>query len=216
MNNTFITQQDAWNVVDSFFNEKGLVRQQIESYDEFLCENIPKIIESSHPIEVDIQLTSDKKIKHVYKFTNTYIGSPKVLEADGILTDLTPNIARLRNLCYDVPIYVTINYKKISIDNNIQTILEDKDESIKFCSIPLMLNSKYCCLYGKSTKERILMGECEYDQGGYFIVNGSEKVLIAQERLATNQVYIFLNKSNNYFAEYVLYKKENLNQQINY
>ncbi len=201
-NNDQITQQEAWGILDSFFNEKGLVRQQIESYDEFLCDNIPKIIETSQPIEVDISgplITT----KYYYKFTNTYIGFPKVLEADGSLTDLTPNTARLRNLCYEVPIYITINYKKIEIDNKSgeQKIIEEKDDTTKFCNVPLMLNSKHCFLHGKSDKERILLGECEYDQGGYFIVNGSEKVLIAQERLATNQVYVFLNKSNSYFAE---------------
>jgi DNA-directed RNA polymerase II subunit RPB2 len=200
--NDQITQQEAWGILDSFFNEKGLVRQQIESYDEFLCDNIPKIIETSQPIEVDITgplITT----KYYYKFTNTYIGFPKVLEADGSLTDLTPNTARLRNLCYEVPIYITINYKKIEIDNKSgeQKIIEEKDDTTKFCNVPLMLNSKHCFLHGKSDKERILLGECEYDQGGYFIVNGSEKVLIAQERLATNQVYVFLNKSNSYFAE---------------
>jgi DNA-directed RNA polymerase II subunit RPB2 len=219
-----ITQKDAWDIIDSFFNEKGIVRQQIESYDEFLCENIPKIIESSPPIEIDIPTRSiipksisreietieTYTIRYSYKFTNTYIGFPKVLEADGSLTELTPNTARLRGLCYDVPIYITVVYKKLKISDlssgieetssNI-SILEEKEETIKFCTVPLMLNSRHCCLYGKSEKEKILMGECEYDQGGYFIVNGSEKVLIAQERLATNQVYVFLNKTNSYFAE---------------
>jgi DNA-directed RNA polymerase II subunit RPB2 len=199
-----ITQQDAWNIIDSFFNEKGIVRQQIESYDEFLCENIPKIIETSPPIEIDTEFNSNNSnyiIKYSYKFTNTYIGFPKVLEADGSLTELTPNTARLRGLCYDVPIYITVIYKKIKIEDGNSIILEEKDDTIKFCNVPLMLNTKHCYLYGKSTKERILLGECEYDQGGYFIVNGSEKVLIAQERLATNQVYVFLNKTNSYFAE---------------
>ena len=113
-----ITQQDAWNIIDSFFNEKGIVRQQIESYDEFLCENIPKIIETSPPIEIDTEFNSNNSnyiIKYSYKFTNTYIGFPKVLEADGSLTELTPNTARLRGLCYDVPIYITVIYKKIKI-----------------------------------------------------------------------------------------------------
>lgn len=201
-----ISQQDAWSIIDSFFNEKGLVRQQIESYDEFLCENIPKIIESSPPIEIETQPQKYKNdtepsiIRYSYKFTNTYIGFPKILEADGVLTDLTPNIARLRGLCYEVPIYVTVIFKKTKISDQ-EEILEEKEENIKFCNVPLMLNTKHCFLYGKSDKERILLGECEYDQGGYFIINGSEKVLIAQERLATNQVYVFLNKTNNHFAE---------------
>lgn len=54
-----------------------------------------------------------------------------------------------------------------------------------------MLRSSYCVLSTSSTQELMSMGECPYDQGGYFIINGSEKVLIAQERMANNHVYVF-------------------------
>jgi DNA-directed RNA polymerase II subunit RPB2 len=36
--------------------------------------------------------------------------------------------------------------------------------------------------------------DCQYDQGGYFIINGSEKVIVAQERMANNQVMVFYRK----------------------
>lgn len=56
--------------------------------------------------------------------------------------------------------------------------------------IPIMLKSKYCILTSLKDTDMTNVGECPYDQGGYFIINGSEKVLIAQERMATNQVYV--------------------------
>jgi len=56
-----------------------------------------------------------------------------------------------------------------------------------------MLRSQYCLLSeeGQDVTRRTGMGECEYDEGGYFIVNGVEKVLIAQERMSNNHVYVF-------------------------
>ena len=70
--------------------------------------------------------------------------------------------------------------------------------------VPIMLRSEYCCLYGNSDRELSELGECPYDQGGYFVINGSEKVLIAQERMSTNHVYIFKKSQPNkylYVAE---------------
>lgn len=54
-----------------------------------------------------------------------------------------------------------------------------------------MLRSSYCILHDLHEKEVYTLNECPYDSGGYFIINGSEKVLIAQERMATNHVYVF-------------------------
>lgn len=54
-----------------------------------------------------------------------------------------------------------------------------------------MVRTKQCFLYGKSDQEITQMGECVYDQGGYFVINGSEKVIIAQERMSNNHVYVF-------------------------
>merc|ERR1719158_2752323 len=57
--------------------------------------------------------------------------------------------------------------------------------------IPVMLKSNICRLYDCPDQELTMLGECPYDQGGYFIINGTEKVLIAQERMANNAVYVF-------------------------
>jgi DNA-directed RNA polymerase II subunit RPB2 len=63
-----------------------------------------------------------------------------------------------------------------------------------------MLRSSYCTLYGNSEKDLTELGECPYDQGGYFIINGSEKVLIAQEKMSTNHVYVFKKRQPNKYA----------------
>lgn len=63
-----------------------------------------------------------------------------------------------------------------------------------------MLRSSYCSLYNLSEKDLTELGECPYDQGGYFIVNGSEKVLIAQEKMSSNHVYVFKKRQPNKYA----------------
>lgn len=66
--------------------------------------------------------------------------------------------------------------------------------------VPIMLRSSYCTLYQNSEKDLTELGECPYDQGGYFIINGSEKVLIAQEKMSTNHVYVFKKRQPNKYA----------------
>ncbi|GAU39720.1 hypothetical protein TSUD_144860, partial [Trifolium subterraneum] len=66
--------------------------------------------------------------------------------------------------------------------------------------VPIMLRSSYCTLYEKDEKDLAELGECPYDQGGYFIINGSEKVLIAQEKMSTNHVYVFKKRQPNKYS----------------
>ena len=63
-----------------------------------------------------------------------------------------------------------------------------------------MVRSKYCSLNGKTDAERIAVKECEFDQGGYFIIKGGEKVIVAQERMATNFVYVFNKKEQSGYS----------------
>ena len=64
--------------------------------------------------------------------------------------------------------------------------------------IPIMLRSTYCLLNGLTDRDLTELNECPLDPGGYFIINGSEKVLIAQEKMATNTVYVFKKKESKY------------------
>ena len=183
---------DGWKIIDSFFEEKGLVRQQIESFDEFLNEIVKNIIDQSNPIKIE-----HRNEIHYLKIKNSRYGSPHIEESTGKLSYLTPNITRIRSLTYEIPLYVEVEYKKI-VDQEVKI---NQTEHLRLCFLPLMLKSSKCVLHGLSKKELIDMGECDFDQGGYFIVNGGEKVLIAQEKMATNQVYVFVNKHGNYVAE---------------
>jgi DNA-directed RNA polymerase II subunit RPB2 len=195
------SKDELWSVIDTYFKTKGLVKHQLESFDELLNIKINKIISESPPIEIIYNLSSNESILHTVKFKNAYISKPQVIERDNTIVSLTPNEARLRNLTYESTIFVNIEYKQERVKEDTKTLISSKTEVINLCNIPIMVGSSYCITNSLPKKGLIELVECEYDQGGYFIINGSEKVLIAQERMATNNVYVFLNKTNNYVAE---------------
>jgi DNA-directed RNA polymerase II subunit RPB2 len=119
------------------------------------------------------------------------LSKPNTSEGDGTVTQLFPNDARLRNLTYSAPLYVDV--KKTTITDpgkEDETAEEELYEKLFVGRIPIMLRSFYCLLSEEDVRLSD-MGECSFDQGGYFIINGSEKVVIAQERLAANHVYVF-------------------------
>jgi DNA-directed RNA polymerase II subunit RPB2 len=96
---------------------------------------------------------------------------------------MMPNEARLRNLTYSAPLYVDIT--KTCIKEN-EDPVETQHQKTFIGKIPIMLRSTYCLLNGLTDRDLTELNECPLDPGGYFIINGSEKVLIAQEKMATN------------------------------
>lgn len=148
-------------------------------------------------------------------------------ESDGSTNAMLPQEARLRNLTYSSPLYLEMTVKKSlarerpvaelegeegNMDKNapgtyLQWSNEDDREpepsKVFVGKLPIMLKSKYCILKDLTEGELHNWSECPYDQGGYFIINGSEKVLIAQERSAANIVQVFKKAQSNtpYVAE---------------
>lgn len=195
-----ITQEDAWVVIGKYFNEKGLVRQQLDSFDEFISTTIQELIDDAGEITVtpEDQFIPGKEVKkytYVVKFEQVYVSTPSIFEADGETRELYPHEARLRHLTYSAPIYIDVASKQYELDaSRARTGDPIKEQVIEYeflGYLPLMLRSKYCLLYKKPDSDLTKVSECVFDQGGYFIINGSEKVIIAQERMSNNHVYVF-------------------------
>ena len=186
----------------------------ITSYDQFLGEALPSIIRGHNPILILKDLLV-REPKPIYKYkveifvggidgTGFSIGTPTVsLQDSQEVRVLFPNEARLRNLTYsstvlaDVTIRITI--AKPSREGGLEQIVLDPielkktdllDERLPLFKIPIMLHSKYCILNNKPAEFLRQAGECEYDYGGYFIVDGAEKVLITTQEQAFNTLYI--------------------------
>ncbi|XP_076297419.1 DNA-directed RNA polymerase II subunit RPB2 isoform X3 [Lasioglossum baleicum] len=193
-------QEACWIVINAYFDEKGLVRQQLDSFDEFIEMSVQRIVEDSPQIDLqaEAQHTSgeiENPVRHLLKFEQIYLSKPTHWEKDGAPSPMMPNEARLRNLTYSAPLYVDIT-KTIVKDG--EDPIETQHQKTFIGKIPIMLRSKYCLLAGLSDRDLTELNECPLDPGGYFIINGSEKVLIAQEKMATNTVYVFSMKDGKY------------------
>ncbi|PVH14156.1 DNA-directed RNA polymerase II subunit RPB2 [Candidozyma duobushaemuli] len=202
-----ITPEDCWTVISSFFQEKGLVSQQLDSFDEFIESTIQELVwEDSHLIlDQPAQHTSEDQYenkRYEITFGKIYISKPTQTEGDGTTHPMFPQEARLRNLTYSSPLYVDMTKKKFKSDDRvrkgteldwIEEKVENEDAQTKVFlgKVPIMLRSKFCMLRDLGEHEFYELKECPYDMGGYFVINGSEKVLIAQERSAANIVQVF-------------------------
>ena len=208
-----LRDDDAWYVINSYFEEKGLVRQQLDSFDEFVQNTMQEVVEESLPIELfpESPYPEDhadfvrKKIR--IKFGQVYLSQPMVDEADGSTEQMFPNMARLRNLTYCASICVDVTRTDSEIDDegNDTTVTREETIRLPIGKVPIMLKSTYCLLSISQNplidKNLTDLKECTYDQGGYFIINGSEKVLVAQERMSSNHVYVFTGQKGGYMAE---------------
>lgn len=167
--------QNTWPVVESFFKEKGLVRQHLDSYNNFIEEGIQQVIDEIGGINLDIEGVD-------LKFGKIRIGKPSVKEADGSRPEIFPVEARLRNLSYTAPMYLQMSLVRRGV--------EGQPVEVYIGEMPVMLKSKKCKLSGMTPEELIAAGEDPLDPGGYFIVNGSERVIVTQEDLASNSILV--------------------------
>jgi DNA-directed RNA polymerase beta subunit len=125
---------------------------------------------------------------------------PTIFENNGSQKLMYPNDARIRNFTYASNLYIDVNFK--TRERYGPGFINIKESQIKNISkvncgkIPIMLGSKACILSSRNGNRMIDYEECEYDEGGYFIVNGTEKVIIGQERQAENKIYVFKNSKS--------------------
>ena len=196
-----ITDKDSWKVISAYFNQHGLVSQQIGSFNQFIDKNIQEIIDEnkSIPIEPDKSYFYKNTSNHTsyeLNFGQAHIAAhPQFLESNSSTEHIIfPNEARVRNLDYLSELSVDIKFIEKSYnkdDGNYDIVKEHEINKLSIGKIPIMVRSKYCSLKDRNDSERIDVKECEFDQGGYFIIGGGEKVIVAQERMATNFVYVF-------------------------
>jgi DNA-directed RNA polymerase II subunit RPB2 len=186
---------------------------QINSYDQFIANDIPAIIKASNPI-----LLLEEKIKNTDEFIykveifvgglngdQFFIGTPTIsLKENTEIRTLYPNEARLRNLTYasiiEANIVIRITFTRPNELGKLEkfVVLFDSVNDKKYAylshiplfQIPIMLHSRYCLLNDKPNVFLKQVGECPYDYGGYFIIDGSEKVLITRQEQAFNTLYI--------------------------
>lgn len=207
--------EEPWTIIGSYFEGKHLqqlVRHQIESYNDMVNVQLKRTMDMFNPVRIVSDQDYDKTT-HKYRletevtFTNLYLSRPQIHENTGATKILFPQEARLRNYTYASMMTVDMNVKYIvrGTDSEHITTHHKVFPKIQIGKMPIMLKSCICVLTQHKHLDQNITGECPYDAGGYFIINGSEKTVLGQERAAENKVLCYnVSKNNNkwrYVAE---------------
>ena len=168
-------------LIQKYFEEQGFVDSDIESFNNFVDKELQSIIEENKEIVPTIipHNVDDYRIK----FDKIWVIKPEIIEADGSKKRIFPVEARLRKITYSSPIF-------ISVSAHINGVQRDSISELQIGNLPVMLKSKWCHLNKMSRDELISKGEDPDEPGGYFIINGTEKVLITIEDLASNMFLV--------------------------
>ena len=207
--------EEPYTLIESYFAGQyleRLVRHQVESYNHFINFQILKTIQMFNPViirsENDYVEENGKYFLEIFvSFENFKLYPPQIHENNGATKLMLPHEAKLRNFTYA---------SNMTIDLQIQYIIRNTDkmdspkiinktlQKINIGKMPIMLKSSICVLTQNRHIPHKFTGECPMDCGGYFIIKGSEKTVLGQERAAENRVYCFDGKNTTkwtWFAE---------------
>lgn len=188
-------------LMELYYKDHDILQHQKDSYNDYIDNIIPNILNQFFPININI--LDDKIIKKIsIQINNINISDSICMENNGSSRIMTPKLARLRNYTYSLCIYLDLKiYISIKENDSIIELPGKTVSNVLLGRIPIIVGSKYCML----VKYPHLFDECKYDRGGYLIINGNEKVIISQEKIARNNIQIFKSqKANNkygYIAE---------------
>lgn len=184
-----------YHLIDLYFKQKNVMyTHQYNSFDKSLDEDIPNFLKKPHNNIFYEKVTKDTVYRYYFKHENIAIRPPYIEMDDEIML---PQTARLRNLTYGSKIISNIT--QIQEITNIATgevttnVVGKMEKEYPITTYPIMVRSKYCSL---SLKQNIPNTECIYDPGAYFIVKGSEKVVIPLEKMIDNRPLVFIKKDS--------------------
>lgn len=174
---------DKFQLLPEFLKVRGLVKQHLDSFNYFVKCDMKKIICAKG----NERITSSADDKYYLRFIDIYVGGPS-RQVEFSEEKITPHECRLSDMTYAAPIKVDIEYTK---GNPIRV---ETKKGVVIGRLPIMLRSCRCVLSGKDESELARLGECPLDPGGYFIVKGTEKVIMIQEQLSKNRIIIDTDK----------------------
>ncbi|NCO11197.1 DNA-directed RNA polymerase subunit B'' [Candidatus Pacearchaeota archaeon] len=165
--------KDKHLLVKKYLEQHSLVESNIRSFNDFIEHRMQQIVD-----EINENINNEDV---EVKLGKIRIGNPNVIEADGSITNITPTEARLRTITYSAPVFVELNV----------TYGEQSDSAeVEIGRIPIIVRSSVCNTSGMSKKELMDNYMDPLDPGGYFIINGNERIMIMTEDLAPNQPFI--------------------------
>ena len=168
--------EEKWKLLPAFLRVRGLIKQHLDSFNHFIDVEIKNVLKANDKI------ICDADPNWFVKYLDIKVGKPEIEEGFNIIRATTPHECRLRDITYCAPITVDIEYMRGQ-----QRVIR-KGQIIG--RMPIMLRSANCVLYNKTYYQLIKFNECPHDPGGYFVINGSEKVILIHEQLSRNRILI--------------------------
>ncbi|CCV02567.1 DNA-directed RNA polymerase II subunit RPB2 [Armadillidium vulgare iridescent virus] len=203
-------ENNRFSLLENIFKERGLVHHQLETFNQFLLQDLKTIIDDeasiifngkrSHGAEQPANKGSgdrDFTEKIMLKFENVTVSKPTTINDDRTVRPLYPAEARQRTITYEANVLVDITEWALPpVRANIEPVFITKHHKVPIAKIPIMVGSLACNLFNCTQEERVKLGEGKKDPGGYFIINGNEKALIGQMRNTYNRSICFQNKQD--------------------
>lgn len=171
---------DYKTIIKEYFKDKSFIQSNIESFNNFMDFELQKIINETEEIIPTIVPQEVESFR--IKFSKINIKKPEIVEADGSRRKLFPMEARLRALTYAASVEVDVSV----YINGVQR----ESFTTEIGKIPVMVKSKYCNLFNLKDDELLEHNEDSNDFGGYFVLNGNERILIMVEDLLSNKLFI--------------------------
>ena len=166
-----------WPVIQDILKREGIAKQHLNSFDEFLEKGLQSIINEVAQIDIE-----NSEYPYKIQLGKVQLQQPRMMELDGSITHITPAEARLRNVSYSAPVMMEASV----IEDG--KILESR--FVHIGDVPVMAKSNACILNNFSNQKLIEHGEDPMDPGGYFIINGSERVIVGLEDLSYNKIIV--------------------------
>jgi DNA-directed RNA polymerase II subunit RPB2 len=200
--------EEPYQIIESYFEGKHLdrlVRHQIESYNNFVNYQIQRTIDMFNPVKIhsDNDYIAEKQLYMLecfVTFNNFKLYPPQIHENNGATKIMLPQEAKLRNFTYASTMTVDIDIEYVVRNTECMDtprIIKRTMPKINIGKMPIMLKSSICVLnQNNNFTNSQLTGECNMDCGGYFIIKGSEKTVLGQERAAENRIYCFNSKKS--------------------
>ena len=200
----------SWKIIDKYFNDNpnNLVAHHLESYNDFFNNGINRIFRENNPIrfiENEEESNSSNKRNECLLYlggkdgNKIYFGKPIIYD-DNNAHYMYPNDARLRNMTYGTTIHYDVDVEFIYYKDDQKIEHSITLNKIYLGRFPIMLQSDLCILKSLNKEVRFNLGECKNDYGGYFIIDGKEKLVIPQEKFADNMLYIRKNKEDELYS----------------
>ncbi len=205
--------EKPYTIIESYFKDRHLdrlVKHQIESYNHFINYQAEKTINMFNPVvirsENDYIKETDKYTLEInIEFDNFKLYAPQIHENNGATKTMLPQEAKLRNFTYASVMTVDVNITYIirnSQNMDECKIIKKTLNKINIGKMPVMIKSSACVLKQKDYIKTNHTDECYMDCGGYFIIKGSEKTVLGQERAAENKIYCFDGKNTTKWTWY--------------